>query len=226
MKIQVFPSNSPDQINLDYMIDVRFDDKRIIQCNVIAAYKPDVTNPLNAIRVAIGAELMEDIPLGDDLKPVVAMDKIIDMIEQQGGVWTPQSLQFWPQYIEQPVEIRKMPQYALILQKIKVDAVASFMAFMKDKQEFHVFAYGSESAANQDESDWMLNLPEIETPNGRGYLARLYWGDQHKKLLMIETINMVTMETNALAIEQFDLEPLCAAADLIQYWLKTIEKLS
>lgn len=218
MKIQVFPSNSPDQINLDYMIDVRFDEKRITQFNVIASYKLDVANPLNAVRVAISAEPMDNLPLGTD------QAKLVDMIEQQAGIWTPQSLQFWPQYVEQPVEIRKMPMFAMILQKIKVDAVASFMAFMKDKTEFHVFAAGVETDKQQDENDWMLGLPEIETPTGRAFLSRLWWADQHKTIVMFETINMVTYENTSHAAEAFDLEALCGAADLIQYWYKKIEK--
>lgn len=207
-------------MSLHYTVPVEFVGTKTVPFVVVVSYQPDPKNVLNALRFAITAENLDPVPSGTKL------DELLEFIEQQAGVWTPQSLQFWPQYIEQPVDVRKMPQYALILQKIKVDAVAAFMAFMSDKQEFHVFAYGAESEKQGDESDWMLNLPEIDTPTGRGYLCRLYWGDQHKKLLMIETIGMVTMETNALAVEQFELEPLCAAADLIQYWLKTIEKLS
>lgn len=224
MKIKVFPSNSPDQINLDYIIDVLFDETRVIQFNVVASYKPDVINPLNAVRVAISAEPMDNIPLGKDLKPVIEIAKFTDMIEQQAGVWTPQSLQFWPQYVEQPVEIRKMPQFALIMQKIKVDAVAAFMAFMKDKHEFHVFATGVNSEQQQDESDWMLGLPEIDTPTGRAFLSRLWWADQHKTIVMFETINMVTYDQTSTAAEAFELEALCGAADLIQYWYRKIEK--
>lgn len=218
MKIKVSPVNSPESMSLHYTVPVEFDGTKTILFVVVVSYQPDPKNPLNALRFAITAENLEPVPFGAKL------DQLLELLEQQAGVWTPQSLQFWPQYLEQPVEIRKMPQFALVLQKIKVDAVASFMAFMKDKHEFHVFAAGVETDKQQDENDWMLGLPEIDTPTGRGFLSRIWWADHNKTIVMFETINMVTYQNDSHAAEAFSLEALCGAADLIQYWYRKIEK--
>jgi len=214
MKIKVFPPPHPDQVNMDYMVDVQFND-RVEQFNVIASYKPDVTNPLNGIRVGISAEFM-----GASLPLDINQEQIIQMLEGQATVWTPSMLQYWPQYAEQPTDIRRMPQYALILQKIKVDAVMAFMSFMADKQEFHVFL----SSKPQDDQLDLAALPQIIAPSGNSFLSRVHWADHLKKVLMLETIHADTLETENNEITMFGLEPLCQTADLIQYWVKTITK--
>jgi hypothetical protein len=220
MKIKVSPVNSPESMSLHYTVPVEFDGTKTILFVVVVSYQPDPKNPLNALRFAITAENLEPVPFGTKL------DQLLELLEQQAGIWTPQSLQFWPQYVEQPVEIRKMPQFALILQKIKIDAVASFMAFMKDKHEFHVFSQGTEIEKQTDESDWMLNLPEIETPSGRCWLQRVFWADHNKTIVMFDVISMVTYDQSSYAAEALDLEALCGAADLIQYWHTVIKKMN
>lgn len=218
MKIKVLPPQHPDQINLDYMVDVQFGDKRIEQFELIASYRPDPNNPLNAIRVGIAGNLMGQLPLGTD------QAKLTEMVEGVGTVFTPESLQFWPQYAEQPDTVRRMPQYAKILEKVKLDACKALMSFMKDKTSFHVF---TDNEPVNDGSIELSTLPVISYASDHFYVVKLTWGQplsEKERPLLVELVPQFMGNEVMLDITRVDLIELCTLADLIPYWQKNIVK--
>lgn len=215
MKIKVIPPQHPDQINLDYMVDVQFGDSRIEQFELIASYRPDPINPLNAIRVGVAANLMGNLPFGSD------QGKLTEMVEGVGTVFTPESLQFWPQYAEQPDSVRRMPQYAKILEKVKLDACKALMHFMKDKTDFQMYQEG-----NNPELD-LTRLPAVWFNSDLWAGRRLFWNNEVDKgselkiaLIDAEGINGETFTH----IDHLSLDEVCKLADLIPYWQKNITK--
>lgn len=218
MKIQITPNAAPIAIHLQYSAEVAFSPERSAMVEVMAGFNLDDNDPFHATRFGLNAEVLQDVPLGTDLK------ELVKTIESHANVWTPFALQFWPQYLQQPAEIRKMPKMGLMLQKITADAMDFLKAFMKGKNDFHAFYVADPDSHLADEGVPEFDkLPEFDGPDGKAWLVKLYWLDAAHTDLWAEAIRQDTLETSRYCFTDFRVDTLCALCDMIPYWKDVIK---